>query len=778
MLRVLRRLLPLGLALAACAAPRPAAERDAIAELERVCRHEQEQKGLPALSIALVDGDRMLWSAGFGEESPGRPARGDTIHRVGSVSKLFTDLALMQLVERGLVSLDDPVTALLPDFAPRDPFGAAPITFRLLAAHRAGLVREPPVGHYFADDEPSLAATVASLNGTALVCPPDTRTKYSNAGIAVIGRALEAQGGAPYAELMRERVLRPAGMRRSGFAPDDAIRARLARALMWSYDRSEAPAPTFELGMAPAGCLYASVEDLARFLRVIFAGGEGPGGRLLQPETLATMMEPMPGPDGKPTRYGVGFAVGSLDGRKTCGHGGALYGFSTALLFLPEERLGVAVAASMDGANSVTDRIAEHALRCLLAAREGREPPRLALSEPLPPARAAAMAGRWRAEDGERADLVARGERLTIERRGMVHEVRLVDGAPTVDDRHGFGLRVEDGEEGALTIGGKRLLRLPEARPEACPERWREYLGEYGWDHNVLLVREKDGGLEARIEWFWIEPLEEKGPDLFALPVDRGLYPLETLRFRRDAAGRVTAAVLGEVVFERRPSAAEGEVFRIVPEHPPEELRRLAAAARPPRETGPKREPDLVDLAPAVPGLRFDVRYAGERNFLGVALYPEARAFLQRPAAEALARAQARLEGMGYGLLIHDAYRPWHVTKMFWDATPAEHRHFVADPSEGSRHNRGCAVDLTLVDLASGRPIAMTGVYDEFSARSYPEYPGGTSLQRWHREVLRSVMESSGFRVYEWEWWHFDFDGWQDWPILDASFAELDAAAR
>ena len=148
------------------------------------------------------------------------------------------------------------------------------------------------------------------------------------------------------------------------------------------------------------------------------------------------------------------------------------------------------------------------------------------------------------------------------------------------------------------------------------------------------------------------------------------------------------------------------------------------------------------------------------------------------PAAAALARAQAELSQQGYGLLIHDAYRPWHVTKMFWDATPEPFRHFVANPSEGSRHNRGCAVDLTLLDLATGRPVEMPGGYDEFSARSYPEYPGGTSLQRWHRELLRRVMERQGFHVYEWEWWHFDFQGWEQWPILDSSFLELDAAAR
>ena len=149
---------------------------------------------------------------------------------------------------------------------------------------------------------------------------------------------------------------------------------------------------------------------------------------------------------------------------------------------------------------------------------------------------------------------------------------------------------------------------------------------------------------------------------------------------------------------------------------------------------------------------------------------------MQRPAAQALARASASLKPAGYGLLIHDAYRPWYVTKIFWDATPATMKDFVANPENGSRHNRGCAVDLTLYDLATGEPVAMVGGYDEFSPRSFPEYPGGTSRQRWHRELLRRAMEAQDFTVYEFEWWHFDYRDWQQYAIGNATFDQLDTA--
>jgi D-alanyl-D-alanine dipeptidase len=113
------------------------------------------------------------------------------------------------------------------------------------------------------------------------------------------------------------------------------------------------------------------------------------------------------------------------------------------------------------------------------------------------------------------------------------------------------------------------------------------------------------------------------------------------------------------------------------------------------------------------------------------------------------------------------------VTKLFWDATPPEGKIFVADPAQGSRHNRGCAVDLTLYDLKSGKPIEMPGTYDEMSERSFPNYPGGTSLQRWHRDLLRWAMESEGFTVYEHEWWHFDYKDWHEYPILNLPFEKL-----
>ena len=205
----------------------------------------------------------------------------------------------------------------------------------------------------------------------------------------------------------------------------------------------------------------------------------------------------------------------------------------------------------------------------------------------------------------------------------------------------------------------------------------------------------------------------------------------------------------------------------------PAAVRSAALAATPPHEAPPKRSSDLVDLTTVDPRIRLDIRYAGSDNFMGFPLYERAAAYLQRPAAEALGRAQQALAAQGYGLLIHDAYRPWFVTKMFWDATPPEDHVFVADPAQGSRHNRGCAVDLTLYDLKTGKPVEMTGRYDEMSTRSYADFPGGTSRQRALRQILRTAMEAQGFAVYPQEWWHFDYKDWPSYGIGTVTFTEL-----
>lgn len=205
-------------------------------------------------------------------------------------------------------------------------------------------------------------------------------------------------------------------------------------------------------------------------------------------------------------------------------------------------------------------------------------------------------------------------------------------------------------------------------------------------------------------------------------------------------------------------------------------LRKVRFAPRrntPPVETGIFRAPDLVELARLDRSLKLDIRYATTNNFTGRKIYGQPRAFLQRPAAQAMLRAHRNLKKRGYGLIIFDGYRPWQVTKKFWDITPDERKQFVADPNRGSRHNRGCAVDVSLYDLKTGRALEMPSDYDDFSARAYPGYGGSNAAARARRDLLRRVMEREGFTVYPTEWWHFDYKDWKQYRIQNVAFSRL-----
>lgn len=737
--------------------------------------NEMRDKGIPALSIALVDSQRVVWARGFGWADSAKRVRAnaETVYRVGSVSKLFTDLAVMQLVERGTLSLDTDVSRYITTFRPRNQYNK-PITLRQLMSHRAGLVREPPVGNYFDTSGPSLGATVASLNRTALVYPPESTAKYSNAGIAVVGYALERVRGTPFARYVKRAVLDPIGMRGSAFEPTSDVKSRLSQAQMWTLHGRTFDAPKFELGMAPAGSMYASVLDMTQFIRALLRRDE----KLVKSATLDSMWTPQYARGAK-AGFGLGFAVGEHAGSRIVRHGGAIYGFATELVVMPDEQLGVIVAAAKDGANMVASRIAMAALDGLRAQRSGAMVTVPDPTREIPRSLADRAEGLYTA--GDRAVRVMRYDStLYLHREAAAGQSRLrwLSGDTLiVDDALDYGARVIVSRD-TIALEGTRFGRVtPSVVPNEAPERFRGLIGEYGWDHNTLYIYEQGGRLRALIEWFFDYPLSEVRPNVFAFP-NLGLYPGEHLIFTRDARGRAIKVTAANVVFPRRnipgeEGTAGAGVFRIKPVKPIATLRREALAASPPNEPGDFRPSDLVELTTLDPSIKLDIRYATRDNFLSTPVYSQARAFLQRPAAEALVRANRALRAKGYGLLIHDGYRPWYVTKVFWEATPLSGKVFVADPAQGSRHNRGCAVDLTMFDLATGKAVVMPGGYDEMSDRSYPMYPGGTTRQRALRELLRAAMEREGFRVFEAEWWHFDYRDWRAYRVQNQTFEAL-----
>jgi len=336
-------------------------------------------------------------------------------------------------------------------------------------------------------------------------------------------------------------------------------------------------------------------------------------------------------------------------------------------------------------------------------------------------------------------------------------------------------------------------------KPPDVPGEWKQLVGIYGKPKGANITILERGG-----QLFIIAPFLQSGDNL-EIPVqdykDReisfstsGGTVQKLVKFTDSAKNVTSLSLIRPPSGQSRTSANTHSIYRldepvsfsradagpdaahfyhVTPARPVSELREKALELTPPVEVGPFREPDLVELATLGPAFHLDIRYANSNNFLSTPVYTQARAFLQRPAAEALVRVQQKLQPLGYGLLIHDAYRPWYVTKIFWEATPPAGKIFVADPKKGSKHNRGCAIDLTLYDLSTGQAIEMPGLYDEMSPRSFPTFPGGTSLQRWHRDLLRKAMESEAFTVNEDEWWHFDYKDWKQYPILNVAFEDL-----
>lgn len=167
-----------------------------------------------------------------------------------------------------------------------------------------------------------------------------------------------------------------------------------------------------------------------------------------------------------------------------------------------------------------------------------------------------------------------------------------------------------------------------------------------------------------------------------------------------------------------------------------------------------------------------DIRYATANNFTGAPVYPYAAAYARRPVAEALARVAERARRLGLGLWIWDGYRPYRSTVLFWERVGDPN--YVADPKYGSRHNRGCAVDLCLYELKTGKPLPLPTPYDEFTERAHPDFPLPEGPEKKHRELLISLMKEEGFTVFPTEWWHFDFAGWDNFPLLDVPFRALD----
>jgi D-alanyl-D-alanine dipeptidase/CubicO group peptidase (beta-lactamase class C family) len=705
--------------------------------------HEQSTRKIPSIMMGIVDRSGLVWSGGAGHADAAGQTRPtpDTVYRIGGLTQLFTGELLRTFAARGAIDFDAPVQRYLPTFQPRNPFGGE-ITIRNLLEHRGGLVREPPRGSLFDPDPATLAETVASLNATALVLKPGTDYKYSNAGYAVLGRVLEVVGGKSFDELLREGVLVPQQLSKTTVrAPANET---VAHALIAPFDGERFAAPTFDRGVAPSTGGYSTLNDLAKFAQGLLTRERVP--------------------------FGPEFSRRSGDSNDFVGHSGAAAGYVSDLSVYPEQGFAVITLVAMDDSNPALHRLHEFVTGQVSAARKKGRKPTVSKTEPVSTSLAYRLEGHY--SDGSRSlDIRILDQRLFLEAPGVVGELRQRGGRLMVDDWVPRNEVQVDTRARTVTVGGVTYRRVEWEKPTTHDEL-EHLVGEYGPPHNHVRIYERDGEAYARVEWSQHQKLERVAKDAYRFPND-GPYAREEIRFMRDERGVGAALSLSGLVLSRRDFGAEIEARgrangRFVPE-----LLTAAKKMSPPPQSAGLRKPQLIEVHQVESSTKLDVRYATDDNFMGHTFYDSPRFFLQKPAADALLRAHRKLAAQGLGIALIDGYRPWYVTRMFWDAVPLESRPFVADPSQGSRHNRGCAADITLFELASGKVVDMPGRYDEPSSRSWPLYLGGTSLQRWRRDLLKRAMEAEGYDVYTNEWWHFDYGEWRKYPVMNVDFAEL-----
>ncbi len=542
----------------------------AIARLETAVRDRMAEHGLHGLSLALVDGPAIVHAAAFGN------VRRESLFRAGSISKLFNALAVMQQVERGKIDLDAPITSYGRQFESIVPFaGAAPVTVRQLLCHRSGIVRESPVGGYFDASQPGLAQMVASLRDCVLVNPPNTKTSYSNAATSVAGQIVATVSGCPFAEYQREHLLGPLGMASSSFVLAGIERQRLAEAHMRAADGRgglvEIPAPVFDLGTIPAGNLFSTAEDLARMVCMLADEGRARGAQIVRPATLAQMWTPQL--TGEDAGYGLGFMVERLAARNlippafrrhtVVSHSGAVYGHSTALVYLPESKLGVVILCDEDNCAGIVRSLCDRALGLMLEAKFGEDAP---MPDPIvatPAATLAALAGNyesastWAEFTVEEASAAGMAKTACLAGKLAGLPVRLLPIGPSrffVNGRMAYGATItfQTGEAGKpssfVTSAGDRFERIAPVAP-STPPLWESYVGSYGPSFIPLVISLRNGRLFAMTENLADYRLTPVNRTVFAMPA--GLYTDEHLVFHLGADGKPWAAELAGMMLPR-----------------------------------------------------------------------------------------------------------------------------------------------------------------------------------------------------------------------------------
>lgn len=524
-------------------------------EIVPIIEKDMARLKVPGLSMAIVSDGKVLWKKGFGYQNREEklPATPETVYRVGSISKLFNAIAIMQQQEKGKLDIDSEIKRYLPYMDFENPFDRpAIVTLRHFLSHKAGILRECPVGHYFDDTEPSIEETAKSMAGTILVYPPGLKTKYSNIGVGIAGHVLEKVVKKDFAEYQKEFLLIPLGMNTSSFLPENFIKKKVAEGYMRDLEGKQWKAPHFRFGYLPAANLYSTVIDLSKFITFILNEGKP----LLKNETFKEMNTVQFTDKKDASGFGLGFSVSKLHNFRSVGHGGAVYGFSSNLIVIPEQKLGAVVLNNLDGANGFNYKIAYMSLGIALEEKTGKKILKVPESVEITSSELKRYEGRYE-RNGLPVWLVLRKEKLFYEPYGTGKQLIPVSQEEFItDDLLGYGERIgimeEDGRLKGIHINKKLYKKTEEnERVKVLPPiLWDRLIGDYGPDYNIMKVYEKDGKLTVLIEWFYEYPLLQVEGLRFKFP-DYGLYMDEEFVFK-EKKGKIVEVMVGPVSFKRR----------------------------------------------------------------------------------------------------------------------------------------------------------------------------------------------------------------------------------
>ena len=741
--------------------------------LNILVNREMADKKIPGLAITVINDQNVLFEEGFGLADPAAaaPASPYTVFQAGAVAQLFTTIAILQRVEHEKLDLDAPISTYLPAFAPRNPYGLN-LTLRQILSHQSGLVAEPPVGHYYDTSRPTLAEVVSSLNQTSVVFPPETFTKYSNAGFAVAGHVLEASLEKPFEQHMRA-ILDRMHLKRTSFTDRLDLKSKLAVGHVSTLDDRIVPVGAFEVANGPANNLYTTVNDLGAFMKVLFADGLSPNGSILDADAFEQMWTIQLSTARKQIPFGLGFAVSIFEEQRRATLTSNTHGFTTRIDLLPDQDIGVALIANLEHSDAVLEKLADYALKLALAQK--REEPTPAFPNSRQPDSSMASQAIGYYINSDPLYISKSDHNLYLYQHFNRYRLRQQGDSLIVDDRHAYGpILLSDG----LTLQYQNTLysKRNTAVPRVTPPRYPDLTGDYGPPNRPITIVEQNNTLYALNGWNAAYTLTPDSENKFLFPVD-GMYGGESIVFERDEAGLVTTANFANMPLARLNTSTYSKLTQTIPLEKPITNTNAPDASPPESMTTAygNKTSEMVDLTHVDPLFNLDIRYATQNNLLGTPIYNEARALLQRPVAEAVFSIQRQIRRLGYELVVYDTYQPWYISNMVWESVPDSMRYFFNDPQQSICQNNGTALSVGLFELSAGTAIPMPTAYDEMAARSYADSPLPDESLRWNRDFLRRLMESEGFTVAADKWWHFTHSSCPQYPVMNTPFADVES---